>query len=469
VMPRWRDDFQGQDGIAMPTAMLAMMIMLMLGGLFVAYAAPQQRATATSQSFETGLHVAETAVELALASLADPDQVNQPPEASGVPADRAGARAWAISQAQARVSAGCPNFERTAGGDGIAIVSTDDGAVYGVGFLPNCENPRTTRVLRVSYATRPLVPLPASYTFLTGGDIYFDHANSKLGTGGIHSNGNIYGQPNVDAGTNFTASGTCTAPTCVGGQPVVNIPNLTARSFWNVRNEPAINPQNVPFYELCGDGTVRTSAADAGEPCQGPTMAPPGTGWVFTSGSHERTWTWDRNSPPPDGIYYAYQANIINRSNSGHANGVTFLAEASTTQMMSGQGKHSGSITFARNLSFMPAWPGIGAVADVDVIFLQNPQAQGQMTVIFAREQLRVQFNGKYDRFMFIACDQSKRSSQYDPEAPHCVADPSARSTTHSPIDLTRITQNAEFDAPATGSALIPNLGITGVGDWEVL
>jgi hypothetical protein len=468
-MSRMRIDHRGQDGIALPTAMLAMMIMLMLGGLFVAHAAPQQRVTATSQSFETGLHVAETAVELALAALADPDQPVQPPEVAGVPDDRAGARAWAVTQAVARVTPGCTNFERTAGGDGIAIASSGDGAVYGVGFLPSCQDRRTTRVLRVTYDTRPLVPFPAGRTFLTGGDIYFDHANSKLGTGGIHSNGNIMGEPNVGATTPFTASGTCTAPTCVGGQPPVNIPNLTARSFWQVRNEPAVNPQNVPFYELCGDGTVRTSAADATQPCQGPTMSPPGTGWVFSGTALERTWTWDRNAPPPDGIYYAHEANIVNRSNSGHANGVTFIAEASRSDMLAGRGKHSGSITFARNLSFMPAWPGVGAVADVDLLFLQNPQAQGQMTIIFAREQLRVQFNGKYDRFMFIACDQSVLSSSFDPTAAHCVADPSARSTTNSPIDQTRVTQNAEFDAPATGGALIPNLGITGVGEWEIL
>jgi hypothetical protein len=461
-----------EEGIALPTALLAMMVLLMLGGLFVAYANPQQRATARTQAFETGLHVAESAAEIAVAAMSDPNQTAQPFVApTGAPADRAAARAWAVDQAVSRVDGTCSRFERTAGGDGVAVVDGTSGTVYGVGFLPDCQIRRTTRVMRVNYDTRPVIPLPATVSILTGGDIHFDHANAKIGAGGIHSNGSIIGTPGSVTGP-YSASGTCTSP-CTSGSPIKPIPNFIARHFWESRHQPQINPNNDPFYELCPDGTVQQSPPDAEQPCDGSKIiGSPSSSWKWTkTAAGLVTWTWDSGAGPPNGQYYAYRSNIVNRANNGNGNStrMSLFAEADPAHISSQTGDKSGSITYTSNPKFFPSWPGVGAIADVDLMVERNLQADGQMTMVFAREQFRISFNGKYDRIMFVACDQSLASPNYDEEAASCQSSTGHKSTLLSPIHTTRITQNSEYEAPPSGDALVPNLGISGIGDWEVL
>jgi hypothetical protein len=470
----WR--LESEDGVALPTALLAMLVLLMLGGLFVAYAVPQQRVTTRSQAFETGLHVAESAAEIAIAALADPDQPERPFAAPDTaPADRAAARQWAVNHALSRVDAGCGNFERTAGGDGVAIVDGIAGTVYGVGFLPDCETRRTTRVMRVTYDTRPLVPLPTSVGILTGGNIHFDHANSQILAGGIHANGDIVGTPGSVQGP-YSASGTCSDSSCQSGAPIKPIPNFTARDFWEARLESATNPTNDPFYELCPDGTVGVSQPSQTMPCEGEaTSRMPAAAfnpnWQWSGASGGSTWTWTANAGPPPGQYYAYRSNLVNQMNNGAGNSsrATFFAEADPSHLAPGHGSRSGTIQFTTNPKFFPSWPGVGVIADVDVIIDRNLRADGQLTLVFAREQFRIAFNGNYERLMFMVCDQSLAAPDYDPEAPHCTSSPSLPSTLNSPIHTTRITQNASFDNPLDGEAIVPNLGITGVGDWETL
>ena len=460
-----------EAGVALPTALLAMLVLLMLGGLFVAYANPQQRATATTVNREVGLMVAESAVELAVAALADPEQPDQPfTPADSAPEDRDAAREWAVNHAVGQVSSGCAAFQRTAGGDGVAIVDQANAAVYGVSFLPDCETRRTVRVMRVAYDTRPLVPLPATVSILTGGDIYFDHANARIGDGGIHANGDIIGTPGSVDGP-YSASGTCSDSDCQAGAPPKPIPNYRARDFWEQRYEQATNPNNDPFYELCPDGTVQSSDSDADEPCDGSNVVgSPSPNWVFSDVGGVRTWTWTANAGPPDGQYYAYGSNIFNEMNNGNGNSsrISLFAEAAPADLLSapGAGATAGSVTFTKNPKFFPSWPGVGVVADVDVMIEQNLRADGQMTLVFAREQFQIDFNGAYDRIFFMACDST--ILEYDPDETECSPG-STPSTVGSPIDTTRITKNAEFETPPTGEAIVPNLGITGIGEWEAL
>lgn len=461
-----------ESGVALPTALLAMLVLLMLGGLFVAYANPQQRATATTVNREVGLMVAESAVELAVAALSDPDQPDQPfTPADTAPTDRDAARDWAVNHALGRVGGGCSAFQRTAGGDGIAIVDQASAAVYGVAFLPDCESRSTVRVMRVAYDTRPLVPLPATVSILTGGDIYIDHANARIGDGGIHSNGDIIGTPGRVDGP-YSASGTCSDSACQSGAPMKPIPNYRPRDFWEQRNQQAINPNNDPFYELCPDGTVQSSDHDAVEPCDGSNVlsGPPSPHWVFSDTGGVRTWTWNANAGPPDGQYYAYRSNIYNQMNNGNGNSgrISLFAEAAPSDLQSspGAGSTAGSITFTKNPKFFPSWPGVGVVADVDVMIEQNLRADGEMTLVFAREQFQIDFNGSYDRILFMACDSTVLL--YDADEAECAAG-SPASTSSSPIDFTRITKNATFQTPPSGGAIVPNLGITGIGEWEAL
>jgi Tfp pilus assembly protein PilV len=462
-----------EAGVALPTALLAMLVLLMLGGLFVAYAAPQQQVTARSQSFETGLHVAESSAELALASLADPDQPQRPFEApTPAPADVPGARTWAVNQALSRIDATCSRFQRTAGGDGIAVVDATTGTVYGVSFLPSCQSRTTTRVMRVNYSVNPLVPLTGSVGILTGGDLYFDAGNTRILAGGLHANGNIMGAPSSVVG-GYSAGGTCTTP-CIANSPPKRIQNFTARAFWDVRGERTTNPTNDPFYELCNDGLIRVSAPAAPEPCHASSPVTTLANWSWaaaTSGHGGGTWTWTSNAGPPPGQYYAYRSNMVNRMNNGNGNSsrVSFFAEADRSHVTNSRGNLSGSVTFTSNPKLFPSWPGVGIIADVDVMIQRNLAADGQATLVFAREQFRIDFNGKYDRLLFMACDQSLASATFKAEDPYCVADPAARSSVNSPIHESRITQNAEFTNPLDGTVVVPNLGITGVSDWEIL
>jgi hypothetical protein len=472
-------DRRAQDGVALPTALLAMLILLMLGGLFVSYGVSEQRATQRTQAFEGGLHVAETAVEIGLAALADPAQTDRPIEpATTAPADPAGARQWAIDEAVAQVSAGCGNFRRTAGGDGIAVLDAAAGMVYGVGFLPSCENRVTTRVLRLAFDTRPTDTLPATVTILTGGNVHFD-GNASL-TGGIHANGDIIGGPHsADGGV--SAGGSCSAAhaSCVPSSPKRNIPNYTARKFWEVRNEPGTNPNNDPFYELCPDGTVKIDSTI--EPCDGTEVPIPDPSWSFQL-SHTYaspdvdnpnfgpTWVWDASHGPPDGIYYAYQTNVVSHDNSGMGTSTRFtvMAEADLTELAS-SGAHSGSIAFTKNPKFYASWKGVGIVADVDLIVDKNISAFGDTTLAFAREQFQFLQNGKSERIFYVACDAALTSPGYDVDDPFCEDGASVRSSTSSPLNTTRIRQNTGFEAPGSGTAVTPNLGITGVADWETL
>jgi hypothetical protein len=467
-----------EAGVALPTALLGMLVLLMLGGLFVAYANPLQRQTAQAQAFETGLHVAESSAELAIAALADPSQPAQPfIAATAAPADRAGARQWAVDLATSRVDATCTNFQTTAGGDGTAIVDGVAGTVYGVSFLPSCQNPRTVRVMRVAYDNRPLRPQPGTVGILTGGDIHFSSNNTRILSGGLHANGNIIGSPKVDSDDGeyvYSAGGTCSvAEGCTPNAAKKVIPNYSARKFWDVRSESGTNPTNEPFYELCPDGVIRLTDPDPAVtiPCQGDaTMERTLPGWEFSDTGGSRNWTWTQNAGPPDAQYYAYRTNIINEMNNGKGNSsrASFFAEVDPAHDETNN-SGSGSILFTQNPKFFPSWPGVGVIADVDVMVEKNLRAEGEMTLVFAREQFRIDFNGSFDRIQFMACDQALGSTSYDVDDPECRADGPLNSSIGSPVDITALTKQSSYDNPLDGTAIVPNLGITGVADWEVL
>lgn len=465
-----------EAGVALPTALLGMLVLLMLGGLFVAYANPLQRETAAAQSFETGLHVAESSAELAIAALADPSQPAQPfIAATAAPADRAGARAWAVDLANSRVNATCSNFQATAGGDGTAIVDGVAGTVYGVSFLPSCQNAQTVRVMRVAYDNRPLRPQPGTVGILTGGDIHFTSNNTRILSGGLHANGNIIGSPKVDTDDGeyvYSAGGTCSeAEGCTPNAARKVIPNYTARKFYDVRTETGTNPTNDPFYELCPDGVIRLAEPDATVPCSGAASTERTLpGWVFSDNGGRLNWTWKENAGPPDGQYYAYRTNIINEMNNGKGNSsrASFFAEVDPLHSATNN-LHSGSISFTQNPKFFPSWPGVGVIADVDVSVEKNLRAEGQMTLIFAREQFQIDFNGSFENLQFMACDQALGSSSYKSDDPECVSDGPLDSSIDSPVGITAVTKQSTYTNPLDGSAIVPNLGITGVADWEVL
>jgi hypothetical protein len=472
-----------EDGIAVPTALMAILILLMLGGLFVSHGVGEQRATRGTQAFEGGLHVAETAAEVAIAALADPAQPAQPfIPSSTAPATEAGAKQWAIDQALTKITSGCGNFQRTAGGDGIAVVDDIAGTVYGVSFLPNCTQRTTTRVLRVSYDQRPTMSLPSNVSILAGGNVHLDQ-NSTL-TGGIHTNGNLVGTFG-DASGGVSAGGTCVSTgkyTCTAGAPQRNIPNYTARSFWDVRNTPEVNPNNDPFYELCPDGLVRINSV--ADPCTGTVVPKPHSGWVFSteytwpnsdSGfvrtSWGPTWRWTQNFAPPPAVYYGYRTNVVSNENSGMGTSgrFTVIAEADRVAINT-NGAHSGSVGFTASPKFFAAWQGVGIVADVDVVMNSNISAFGSTTLVFAREQFHFIQNGSTERIFFVACDAALTSTTFDPEAPACESAPGRiRSSSNSPVDTTRIRKNTSVQAPGDGTILTPNLGLSGVGNWQVL
>lgn len=475
---------RAEDGIAVPTALMAILILLMLGGLFVSHGVGEQRATRSTQAFEGGLHVAETAAELAVAALADPAQPAQPFIASSsAPATEAGARQWAIDQALTKVTSNCGNFQKTAGGDGIAVVDDLVGTVYGVSFLPTCNQRTTTRVLRVAYDTRPTMSLASNVSILAGGDVHLEQ-NSTL-TGGLHTNGNLVGTFG-DAVGGVSAGGTCVSTgkyTCTPGATQRKIPNYTARHFWDVRNTPEVNPNNDPFYELCPDGKVHINSV--GHPCNGTVVPKPHSGWVFSTtytwpnsdGGFVRTawgptWRWTQNFAPPAAVYYGYRTNVVSNENSGMGTSgrFTVIAEADQAENKIKGGTHSGSVGFTASPKFFAAWQGVGIVADVDVVMNSNISAFGSTTLVFAREQFHFIQNGSTERIFFMACDAALTSPGFDPEAPACESgDGRLRSSSNSPIDTTRIRKNTSVQSPGDGMVLTPNLGLSGVGSWEVL
>ena len=191
-----------EEGVALPTALLAMLILLMLGGLFVTYGVGEQRATASDPVVRDGAARGRD-------RRGGRDRGARRP-GPAQPALRRRRRARpTTSRVRARgrsttpslgSRAGCTNFERTAGGDGIAIVDDDAAGRLRRRLPARAANSGRRRGSCVwPFDARPTTPFPATVTILTG--VATSTSTATPGSrGGLHANGDVIGGPHQASG-----------------------------------------------------------------------------------------------------------------------------------------------------------------------------------------------------------------------------------------------------------------------------
>ncbi len=282
-------------------------------------------------------------------------------------------------------------------------------------------------------------------------------------SGGVHANGELYYGGNsgqIDSASGGSCAGNAGSKLgCTATDPV-SVPNLRARQFWLLRTNPSIDV-DVPWYDLCPGEIKRPNPTDT-KPCQGSPVASL-TGWNW----HGASSTWRHTGGSlGDGIYYGAGTNVTILDNP-HAR-VSLLAEGNGT----GSGADAGSLRIEKNPKFTPAWPGVGMVADVDIVVDQNGAYDGTQTMVYAHEQIRWSQNHRTTGVFFIACDESLRSawSLANPTATECPmpgAVGSESSSLNSPIDAPSIAiQNVTISFNDSGTTLIPGSDRLTMSRW---
>jgi hypothetical protein len=471
-----RSTVRSESGSALLTALFASLVLGALVVIFVGNAVSQSRASAASQGFEQTLHVSETATDVAFARLADNrDYFTTTASVTG------NERTWAINQADLAVGASCEHAVRVGQGDAIPVVPRrnswmDATTVYGVGYLPDCQTRKTVRVIKMELVSEPVQSYNPASAIVSGGDVNLEK-NVKV-TGGVHANGKLtYGgnSGSVDDATASTCGANATSKIDCTSEPMVDVIALRAREFWEKRTNPSVD-LSVTWYDLCENGNIYVPLASDTQPCQGallptPTLPKP-IGWTFVSST--RTWTHSGNTLP-DGVYYAVNANlrVVDNPQGGRA---SFFAEGKVSELKTGIGNKSGSVTIDKNPKVTPVWPGVGIVADVDIAIENNGAYDGTQAMMYAREQIRWRNNHKTSGVFFIACDESLGSqwTENNPDSKWCPAPGAAGS--HNSTELSPVhtnpsesisMQNMDIAFTDQGTTLIPGSDDLSVARWQ--
>jgi type II secretory pathway pseudopilin PulG len=312
-MSRFRERLQADDGVALVTALLAVLIISGLVMVMVSRSIAETRASAGSRDFETAIHAAEAASDLVIRELnrqqepqdyysVDSSTPGTPIEA---PASGEDERAWALGlhTGSDYDMEGAPTWIEGTNGQAYAVRPVVDASVsdpepldviYAVGAIPSfdAERPRI-RVIKLQVAQdffEPNYALLSDHKVTMGGDAAFvvdgcDYSNPDPDDciADVHTNQSFHSGGSTKVhGSVSSAGGSCTgdaaAIECLGaGDGVAEqpIPHFSARDFYR----PGEEQGNVGWYDLCPDKTIKEGST-AG-PCTGTQLWPspdaPGT------------------------------------------------------------------------------------------------------------------------------------------------------------------------------------------------
>jgi hypothetical protein len=404
-----RKHHRDEDGIAMITALLAVVILSGLAIVFVARATTETVASGASRDHESAVHVAEAAADnqVRFANLND-DHVTA--DRSGVaisvdPASLGDEEAWARGLLGVMRPDGAGNASNgwvtMDGGEGYAVRPHDTVAdepmnvIYGVGAVPSFDaaNARV-RVIKLQIDQDRFIP---EFALLTDGALRFG-GNAAIVVPGCDTSTADQAQATciADVHTNkaFTNPGNASTiqgrvsqvdGTCPSGITAVNgcvdagdgvapkeIPVFSSRDFYN-RDADKFNPdpegQSVEWFDLCPPGKPIAGVATVRRPGTEPCMAGSEQIWPHpdTPGSTFRGWRWQANqwqaSAIGAGVFYVYHADAkVTGSDGPGQRAVSIIVEQNPTSKGS-----SGSLDLSGNPKMQAALQNVLFVTDADL------------------------------------------------------------------------------------------------------
>lgn len=388
-----------ERGVALVTALLAVIILAGLATVFTNRAIVETRASSASQRFESTIHTAEAAADVQIAAMnrdplhatelgalgrveLDAEQVADPGWLRDLVADEANLSAVRGSEA----------YVEDDQGEALAIrpwnVAEDEpwDVILAVAGTPSFDaGTITVRSLRLQLDRDRYRP---DYALLSDGPISFGGSGriyhpDCTDPGGdpdaciadVHTNEDIDISGNnarID-GRITTVSGSCSglgsnAVGCQGAEDGVArqpVPPFTARQLYN-RGLDDLNPDagghEIGAFDLCPDGRVRQPTGST--PCTGTVIWPQSgdastfRGWEWRSGQH----SWRANSLQ-GGVFYVYDADAEIRGTEGSdARSVTVLVEGTDSRPTS-----SGSLQVSGNPRLRAGLSGVLFVTDRDL------------------------------------------------------------------------------------------------------
>jgi hypothetical protein len=433
-MTRFRNE---QEGVALITALLAVVILSGMAVVFFNRAVTESFASGFSRDHETVLHAAEAASDNQIALMnADNDHVTVDRDGNPIQFDGASVtddEAWALALLDdVRPSGGVTGSDawiETENGEAYAIRPLDTATsepmmvVYSVGAVPSfdVENPRI-RVLKLQIDQDRYIP---NFALLTDGNFEFS-GNAAIVSPGckttppetalatciadVHTNRGFTnsGTASTIQGRVSQATGSCPSAVtavngCVdstGGVAAKWVPPFKARDFYNRTGK--MNPdgggQEAQWFDLCPPGKPAPVASvrqpSASGPCTGAQIWPdPGA-----PSSDFRGWQWKTGkwmgSSIGSGAFYVYHADasITGTSGSGRR-AISIFAEQDPLKKGA-----SGSINLTGNPLMEAAVESVLMIADAD-LDMQGNTSYGTCGVtpgalsgfIGVREQLKTQ------------------------------------------------------------------------------
>jgi hypothetical protein len=380
---------QDEAGVALITALLAVLILSGLAVVFVSRATAETRASGNSRNHEVAIHTAEAAADVQIAELNALDthvtRDNSNVEVQG-PATGVDENTWARSLLPRMRDSDA--WVEGDSGEAYAVRPVDAAgdavqAIYAVGATPGFAAPNAQiRVIKMQVAQDNFIP---RFALLTDGHLKFggnaaivhpdcDVAQPETCVADVHVNkgftnpGNsstVQGQVRVAGGacpSGVTAVNGC-ADTDVAPYP---IPEFTARSFYmrdldKLRSDP--DPGRlVEWYDLCPNGTVR-SPSTAG-PCTGGQLWP-----ADDTGNNFRGWDWKPSQNEwsstnlDSGVFYVYRANAS-------INGSAGVGQRAVSVIVEGGGvspNRSGNLEIKGNPALQAALPDVLFITDRDL------------------------------------------------------------------------------------------------------
>jgi hypothetical protein len=436
-MTRFRNE--QEEGVALITALLAVVILSGMALVFFNRAVTESFASGFSRDHETVLHAAEAASDNQIALMnADNDHVTV--DRDGNPIQFNGAtvtdeESWALALLDdIRPSGGLTGSDAwitTEAGEAYAVRPLDTltsepmKVIYSVGAVPSfeAENPRI-RVLKLQIDQDRFVP---NFALLTDGNLDFGGNAAIVAPGcdsstptkasltciaDVHTNGGFSnsGSASTIQGQVSQATGSCpSSVTAVNGCVDTDdgvakkaVPAFKARDFYNRTDK--MNPdgggQETQWFDLCPPGkpaagaTVREPSASG--PCTGGSVQV----WPdpATPSSDFRGWKWQAGqwsgSSIGSGAFYVYHADAKVTGTSGVGRrAVSIFAE----QDPANKG-NSGSIDISGNPLMESAVESVLMIADGD-LDMQGKASSGSCGetpgafsgFIGVREQLKTQ------------------------------------------------------------------------------
>lgn len=395
-----RERYDDEQGIALISVMLAVLILSGLVTVFVSRAVTETTVSRHSKDRETAIHVAEAGTDKQLAAInvdnlyATLDESGSPVtlDLSGYPSEKA----WAADLLD-RMDGAPDAWVDTANGEAFAVRPVDSSGVpldvvFGVGAVPAFGDPDArTRVVKLQVAQDFFSP---DYAIMTNGDLKFGgnaevvaprcdpanpvredcnadiHVNQSFSTSGgshtVQGRVSVAGAPCPSTTATFGCQGSDSG---VDDQPV---PEIRARNFYG-RELGNLNPdqegQPMDWFDLCPDGTVRPVSSSG--PCTNPTViwpdptTPEGSttsfrGWKFKDVGGGKSWN---STAVGAGVFYVYHADAsINGSDGSLPRAVSVFVEANPSDL-----SRTGSLSVSGNPRMESAYPDVLIVTDADL------------------------------------------------------------------------------------------------------